>query len=118
MHALKSCDGDWHMQMLHLHGPMWWKKSKNYNWKNYLTPGLVHLNVFKEKKPKDHYFKHYNLQLHALKFQNLQTSTVLMEKENMFSTIGVLLYDAIPCTDLKDLCKEAAWLDLNANECK
>jgi len=30
----------------------------------------------------------------------------------------VLLYDAIPCNDLKDLCKEAAWLDLNANECK
>jgi hypothetical protein len=31
-----------------------------------------------------------------------------MEKENMFSVAGVLLYDAIPCIDLKDLCKEAA----------
>jgi hypothetical protein len=30
----------------------------------------------------------------------------------------MLLYDAIPCTDLKDLCKEAAWLDLNVNECE
>ncbi len=41
-----------------------------------------------------------------------------MEKENMFSIVGVLLYDAIPCIDLKDLCKEVAQLDLNANECK
>jgi hypothetical protein len=36
----------------------------------------------------------------------------------MFSVARMLLYDAIPCNDLKDLCKEAAWLDLNANECK
>ncbi len=36
----------------------------------------------------------------------------------MFSIVEVLLYDVIPCTDLKDLCKEAAWLDLNVNECK
>lgn len=42
----------------------------------------------------------------------------MIEKENMFSVVGVLLYDAIPCNDLKDFCKEAAWLDLNANECK
>jgi hypothetical protein len=28
------------------------------------------------------------------------------------------LYDVIPCIDLEDLCKEAAWLDLNVNECK
>jgi hypothetical protein len=41
-----------------------------------------------------------------------------MEKENMFSIAGVLLYDAIPCIDLEDLCKEATWLDLNVNECK
>ncbi len=74
--------------------------------------------MFREKKPKDHYFKHYDLQLHALQFQNLQTSTILMEKENMFSVVGMSLYDAIPCIDLEDLCKEAAWLDLNANECK
>ncbi len=74
--------------------------------------------MFKEKKPKVHYFKHYDLQLHALQFQNLQTSTILIEKKKMFSVAGVLLYDAIPCNDLKDLCKEAAWLDLNANECK
>ncbi len=94
------------------------KNQKISNWKNYLPPGLEYLNVFKEKKPKDHYFKNYDLQLHALQFQNLQTSTVLIEKENMFSVAGVLLYDAIPCNDLKDLCEEAAWLDLNANECK
>jgi hypothetical protein len=74
--------------------------------------------VFREKKPKDHYFKHYDLQLHALKFQNVQTSIVLMEKENMFFIAGVLLYDVIPCIDLEHLCKEATWLDLNANECK
>ncbi len=94
------------------------KNQKNSDWKNYLPLGLEYLNVFREKKPKDHYFKRYDLQLHALQFQNLQTSTVLIEKENMFSVAGVLLYDAIPCNDLKDLCKEAAWLDLNANECK
>jgi hypothetical protein len=88
------------------------------DWKNYLPPRLEYLNVFREKKPKYHYFKHYDLQLHALQFQNLQTLTVLVEKENMFSVVGVLLYDAIPCSDLEDLCKEAAWLDLNANECK
>jgi hypothetical protein len=51
--------------------------------------------VFREKKPKDHYFKHYNLQLHALQFQNLQISTVLMEKENMFFITRVLLHDVI-----------------------
>jgi hypothetical protein len=28
------------------------------------------------------------------------------------------LYDAIPCIDLKNLCKEGTWLDLNANEYK
>jgi hypothetical protein len=74
--------------------------------------------VFREKKSKDHYFKHYDLQLHALQFQNLQTSTILMGKEYMFSVARVLLYDAIPCIDLEDLCKVAAWVDLNANECK
>ncbi len=78
------------------------------DWKNYLPLGLEYLNVFREKKPKDHYFKHYDLQLHALQFQNLQTSTVLIEKENMFFVAGVLLYDAISCNDLKDLCKETA----------
>jgi len=31
-----------------------------------------------------------------------------MEKENTFSIVRLLLYDAIPCIDLKDLCKEAA----------
>ncbi len=67
--------------------------------------------MFKENKPKDHYFKHYDLQLHALQFQNLQTSTILMEKEYMFSIARVLLYDVIPCTYLKDLCKES-------DECK
>jgi len=36
----------------------------------------------------------------------------------MFSIARMLLYDVIPCIDLKDLCKEATWLDLNANECK
>jgi len=30
----------------------------------------------------------------------------------------MLLYDVIACIDLEDLCKEATWLDLNANECK
>jgi hypothetical protein len=30
-----------------------------------------------------------------------------MEKENMFSIAGMLLYDVIPCIDFKDLCKEA-----------
>ncbi len=30
----------------------------------------------------------------------------------------MLLYDAIPCIDVKNLCKEVASLDLNANECK
>jgi hypothetical protein len=51
-------------------------------------------------------------------FKNLQTSTILMEKIYMFSIAGMLLYDVIPCIDLEDLCKEATWLDLNANECK
>jgi hypothetical protein len=41
-----------------------------------------------------------------------------MKKKNMFSITGVLLYDVIPCINLKDLCKEATELDLNANECK
>jgi hypothetical protein len=72
------------------------KNQKNYDWKNYLPPGLMYLNVFREKKPKDHYFKHHDLQLCALKFQNLQTFTVLMEKE----IVGMLLYNVIPCTNL------------------
>jgi hypothetical protein len=41
-----------------------------------------------------------------------------MENESMFSIVRMLLYVAIPCIDLEDLCKETAWLDLNANECK
>jgi hypothetical protein len=41
-----------------------------------------------------------------------------MEKENMFSIARMFVYDVIPCIDFKDLCKEATWLDLNANECK
>jgi hypothetical protein len=41
-----------------------------------------------------------------------------MEKNNMFSIAKVLLYDAIPWIHLEDLCKEIAWLDLNAKECK
>jgi hypothetical protein len=74
--------------------------------------------VFREEKLKDHYFKQNDLQLQALQFQNLQTSTILIKKKYIFSIVRVLLYDAIPCIDLKNLCKEAAWLDLNANECK
>jgi len=107
------------MQMLHLQGSSVAKKNQFFSdWKNYLLVGLAYLNVFREKKPKDHYFKHYNLQLHALQFQNLQTSIVLMDGENMFSIARVFSYDVIPCTNLKDLCKEATWLDLNVNECK
>ncbi len=84
------------------------KNQKISDWKNYLPHGLEYLNVFREKKPKDHYFKHYDLQLHALQYQNLQPSIVLIEKKNMCSVAGVLLYDAIPCIDLEDLCKEIA----------
>jgi hypothetical protein len=36
----------------------------------------------------------------------------------MFFIVKMLLYDAIPCINLKDLCKKVAWLDLNVNECK
>jgi hypothetical protein len=62
--------------------------------------------VFRDKKLKDHYFKHYDLQLHALHFQNFKTLIILIEKKNMFCIVIVLLYVAIPCTNLKDLCKE------------
>jgi hypothetical protein len=82
----------------------------------YLPFRLAYLIVSREKKPKDHYVKHYDLQLQA--FQNLQTSTILIEKKYIFSIVRVLLYDAIPCIDLKNLCKEGTWLDLNANEYK
>ncbi len=68
---------------------------------------MAYLSVFREKKPKDHHFKHYDHQLHALQYQNLQIFTVSMEKKKMFSIVKLLLYDAIPCIDLKDLCKEA-----------
>jgi hypothetical protein len=54
------------------------------NWKSYLPLGLAYLNVFREKNLKDHYFKHYDLQLHALQFQNLQISTILMERKYVF----------------------------------
>jgi hypothetical protein len=47
------------------------KNQKNYDWKDYLPPGLAYLNVFREKKFKNHYFKRYDLQLHALQFQKL-----------------------------------------------
>jgi hypothetical protein len=88
----------------------WHKKNQKIsNWKNYLPPRLAYLNVFSEKKPKDHYFKHYDLSIACI---------VVSKLENFNNIIGVLLYDAIPCTDLKDLSKEVAWLDLNVNECK
>jgi hypothetical protein len=64
---------------------MWQKNQNISDWKNYLPPRLTYLIVFKEKKPKDHYFKHYDFQLQTLQFQNLQTSTVLInEKKNLY----------------------------------
>jgi len=99
-------------------GLVWRKKSKFFYWKNHLPPRLEYLIVLKHKKPKDHYFKHYDLQLQALQFQSLQTSIILIENIYIFSIVRVLLDDVIPCIDLKNLCKEATWLDLNVNECK
>jgi hypothetical protein len=48
-----------------------------------------------------------------LGFQNLKYSTILVEKENMFVVVEVLLYDAIPSNEFETFYNEA-----NANECK
>jgi len=69
MHILNSYNGDWHMEMLYLQRSKMWRIF--FFLKNYLPLGFVYLNVFKEKKPKDQYCNPYNLQLHALQFQNL-----------------------------------------------
>jgi hypothetical protein len=49
------------------------------------------INVFRGKYLKDHYFKHYDIQLHALQFQNLQISTILMERKYVFVLLSVIV---------------------------
>ncbi len=76
------------------------------------------LHIFKDKKPRQHYTKNYDFQVELLGFQNLENSTVLIEKENMPATIGILLYNSIPSCELDELYKEVEWLETNASECK
>jgi hypothetical protein len=53
-----------------------------------------------------------------LGFQNLENSTILIEKENVFAIVGVLLYHAIPSSELEIFYNEAKWLETNANDYK
>ncbi len=60
----------------------------------------------------------YDFQDELLSFQHLENSTILIEKENMFSINAILLYDAIPSCELDKLSNELEWLDTNVNEYK
>jgi hypothetical protein len=43
---------------------------------------------------------------------------MLVDKEDDYAIIVVLMYDVIPYEDLKELKKEVEWLESNANECQ
>jgi len=51
------------------------------------------------------------VQVELLGFQNLQNSTILIEKKIVFTIVGVLLYHAIPSSELKILYNEAKSLE-------
>jgi hypothetical protein len=70
------------------------------------------------QREKKHYEKYYDVQVELLGFQNLQNSTILIEKEIVFTIVGVLLYHAIPSSELEILYNEAKSLETNANDCK
>jgi len=53
-----------------------------------------------------------------LGFQKLENSTILIEKENVFAIVGILLYHAIPSSELEILYNETKWLETNANDYK
>jgi hypothetical protein len=76
------------------------------------------LHIYKDKKPRQHYTKNYDCQVEFLGFQNLENSTIFVEKENMSAIGGVLLYNAIPSCEFDEIYKEAKWLETNASECK
>jgi hypothetical protein len=84
----------------------------------YFPLGVKRLYVYKEKKPKQHYKKYYDLQVDLLGFQNLENSTIHIEKENMSTIVRVLLYDAIPSSEFEIFYIEIEWLKQNANDCK
>jgi hypothetical protein len=80
----------------------------------YLPHDVQYLHIFKDKKPKDHYIKNYDSKDEVLHFQNVEMLTMLVDKEDNYAIIAILMYDVIPH---EDLMKEVKWLESNANEC-
>ncbi len=72
-----------------------------------LPPKLNYLDVFKEKKLKCHYIQNYDFQEESIRFQNVKSSTALVERENLFYIAGVLLYDVILIEVARALCEKA-----------
>jgi hypothetical protein len=87
-------------------------------WRGYLPLGLNYLDVFKEKKPKCHYIQNYDLREESIQFQNLKSSTTLVERENLFCIANFFLYNVIPTKVARTLCEEAQWLDLHVDNYK
>jgi hypothetical protein len=84
----------------------------------YLPHDVQYIHIFKNKIPKDHYTKNYDSKDEVLHFQNVEMLTVLVEKENNYVIIAILMYDVVPHEDLEKLMKEVIWLESNANECQ
>ncbi len=51
-----------------------------------------------------------------VQFQNLKSSTALVERENLFCIARVLLYDVMSTKVARSLCEEAQWLDLHTHD--
>jgi hypothetical protein len=114
--CLKLHSSDLNLHMFACRVPMWWGSKGALFWHmegvSTTTWGLNYLDVFKEKKPKCHYIQNYDLWEESLKFQNLEFSTTLVERENLFCIIGILLYDVIPTQVVITFCGKAQWLDV------
>jgi hypothetical protein len=84
----------------------------------YLPHDVQYLHIFKDRRPKGHYAKNYDSKDEVLHFQNVEMLIMLVDKEDNYAIIVVLMYDVMSHEDLKELKKEVEWLESNANECQ
>jgi hypothetical protein len=73
---------------------------------SYLPHDVQYLHIFNDKRPTYHYTKNYDSKNEILHFQNVEMLTMLVDKEDNYVIITVLMYDAIPHEDLEELMKE------------
>ncbi len=68
---------------------MRWRRTIFFGLEQITSSHVSVFGFFKEKKPEDHYSKHYDLQKETLHFQTLDVLITLMHIKNMFSIVGV-----------------------------